>query len=110
MAAKPLEIDLQGKSLEEVMKMLQDNGFIVTTADISTTWDSRDKALGGKEKGPPVHVIWIKDDEAPLLTVTIFNGRKKTLEPGYDLHLFDRPPDQPKGQDWSTLYTLNIMR
>ena len=110
MAAKPLEIDLRGKSLGEVMKLLQDNGFTVSSTKTSM-WDDREKILyGRKEDGPPVHIIWMKDDECPLLTITIFNGKKKILEPGYDLHLFDRPPDQPKGQDWSAIYTLNVMR
>ena len=108
MGAKLLEIDLRGRSLEEIMKLLQESGFTVSS-DKTTMWDQRDKVLYGSEKsGPPVHVVWMDNKECSLLTVTIFNGKKVRLEPGDDLHLFDRPEGQ-QGQDWSVVRSLHVM-
>ena len=110
MATKKLDIDLTGKTLEEVLKILQDNDYSVSARQ-TTMWDVRAAALSGKkESWPPVHIIWIKDEESPLLTVTIFNGEKVTLKPGMDLHLFTRAPDDPPGEDWAAVNTLNFMR
>lgn len=110
MTARQLDLDLRGKSLEEVTKILQDNGFKVTSSKTSM-WDDREIYLGQRPPGsvgPPVHVVWIDVDEAHLLTVTIFNGKKITLTSRHDLHLFDRPPDYPTGQDWSAIPTGRV--
>ena len=107
MTTRSLDLDLRGKSLEEVTKILRDNGFKIAVSQ-SSMWDDREIFLKQRPPGwvgPPVHVVWIDVDEAHLLTVTIFNGKKITLTARHDLHLFDRPPGEPPGQDWSAIPT-----
>jgi len=112
MGPSALHIDLRGKSLEEVMGLLTNSGFRVLSVK-TDMWDTRERILHGRtEDGPPVHVIWMDNAEAPLLTVIIFNGKEINLKPGMDLHLFNRPDDhvEPEVQDWSAFYTLDVMR
>jgi hypothetical protein len=110
MSAKKLEIDLTGKTLDEVVQTLKAHGYNVTSSR-TTMYDEQDRALRGKkEPGLPVHVVWmcnVSDDECKLLTVKIFNGKNVTLEPGQDLHLFD---NENSGQDWSVVRSMNVMR
>lgn len=109
---KPLKIDLRGKSLEEVAKLLRDNGFKVSVS-LTDMWDKFEIANGAREEGyvgPPVHVIWIDAKEAPSLTVINYKGEYFTLSSGFDLHLFDRPPTGPAGQDWQVIRTLTVLK
>lgn len=110
---KPLELNLTGKNAEEVLALLKGNGFSVDgVSEGSSIWDSHDSAITGKNvKGTRVSIIFIQDEEAHLLTVTIFNGKKVTLESGTDLHLFQRPKSgYPQGpSEWAVVRTLDIM-
>lgn len=100
MPALPLEIDLRGKSLDEVMQLLKKNGFSVSSTNISL-WEGC--------PGPATQVVWIEDEESSLLTVVIFNGRIITLKPGMNLHLADRPACLFPGQDWFVARTLDLV-
>lgn len=105
MSGRPLEIDLRGKSFDEVAELLERSGFSIHRSDVTHYWDAHKKVADA-----PVRAIFIEDDGAPELTVTIFDGKKITRKPGEDLHLFDRPPGRQPGQDWSVVHTLNLMR
>ncbi|KKT81650.1 MAG: hypothetical protein A3B07_03575 [Candidatus Yonathbacteria bacterium RIFCSPLOWO2_01_FULL_43_27] len=112
MSLRPLELNLNRKTLDEVVQILKKHGFTVSVQR-TDLFDVRDRVLyGKKEDGPPVHVVSIPEAEAPFLTVTVFTGRRKVLKKGDDLYLFDRPAGHPlgPGQDWSALYTLDYMR
>lgn len=112
MGPQSLELDLSGKTLDEVVQILKKHGFTVS-AQRTDLFDERERILyNRKENGSPVHVVSIPEDEAPFLTVTIFTGSRKVLKKGDDLYLFDRPAGHPlgPGQDWSALYTLDYMR
>ena len=112
MSLRSLELDLNRKTLDEVVQILKQHGFTVS-AQRTDLFDERERILyDRKENGPPVHVVSIPDDEAPFLTVIIFTGRRKVLRKGDDLYLFDRSAGHPlgPGQDWSALYTLDYMR
>lgn len=100
MPALPTEIDLRGKSLDEVIQLLKKNGFSASATNLSLWEDS---------PGPATQVVWIEDDESSLLTVVIFNGSIVTLEPGMNLHLSDRPECLLPGQDWFVARTLDIV-
>ena len=100
MAAQPTDIDLRGKSLDEVIQALRKNGFSVCSTKISM-WNSC--------PGPAMHVVWIEDDESHLLTVVILNNKIVVLEPGVNLHLSDRPEGLLPGQDWFTARTLDAL-
>ncbi len=116
MELQPFEVDLRSKQLEEVVQLLKDNGFNVSSSD-DTMWESRWEPTHPLDKGtpsPPVHIIWIKDEEAKYLTV-IFEQKgvetRATLVPGMDLHLFDQAPSQKsKDKEWYPIKSLNIMR
>jgi len=105
---RPLKIDLRGKTLEEVVKTLCANGYSVSASE-TRMWEWHDKAKYGPDYvSPPVHVVWMKWQEAANLTCTIFDGKEVTLKPGHDLHLMDRPPGQT-GQDWCVVKSGHIM-
>ncbi len=116
MELQPFEVDLRGKQLEEVVQLLTDKGFNVSSSD-TKMWESRWKPedpLDMNSPSPPVHIVWIKDGEAKYLTV-IFEQKgvetKATLVPGMDLHLFDQAPSQKsKDKEWYPIKSLNIMR
>jgi len=93
----PLEIDLRGKTLDEVMTMLQDGGFSVSSADITDIYDSRETVLSGKEVlGSKVYVIWLKPEERHLLTVIPFHGAKVQVSADHNLHLFAPSENNPE--------------
>ena len=98
--AQLLEIDLRGKSLDEVMQQLKKNGFSASSTKIS---------MWSKPSAPTTHVVWIEDDESHLLSVTIFNGMRVTLNPGMNLHFAGRPEGLLPGQDWFVARTLEAV-
>ncbi len=102
---EPLEIDLRGKSLGDVVQLLRKNGFPASSTEISL-WTNCKKAARGEPLGPAVHVVWIDDDKSHLLTVTALNAVVTTLKPGLHLHLADRPEGLLPGQDWFVADTL----
>ena len=114
MFPKPLEIDLRGKGFFRVLFWLWWYGFTLKTGDATRMWDDRESSLKGRATtGTRVRIIWIKNEEAHLLTVINFKGRRVTLESGMDLHLFDRPGliSRILGlRDWSPITTMNVMR
>ncbi len=105
MPAQSLEIDLRGKSLDEVVQLLRKSGFSASSTEISL-WSNCEKAARGEPPGPAVRVVWIEDDEENLLTVTAFDAKVTTLKPGLHLHLADRPEGLLPGQDWFVADTL----
>lgn len=112
MSLRPLELDLNRKTLDEVVQILKQHGFTVS-ARRTNLFNERDRVLRRKKKNrPSVHVISIPVDEAPFLTVTVFSGRRMVLKKGDDLYLFNRSAGHPlgPGQDWWVLYTLDHMR
>lgn len=116
MELQPFEVDLRGRQLKEVVQLLTENGFNVHSSE-TKMWESRWKPthpLDQDTPSPPVHIVWIKDEEAKSLTVVFEQDgveTKATLVPGMDLHLFDQAPSQ-KGQEkeWYPIRSLNVMR
>ncbi len=109
-AVRPFTLDPTGKSAEEIVAILTEAGFTVSSADITETWKASETAGGHAANGWPVTVVWLKNEEAPLLTVRIFNGSDVSLQAGQDLHLFARGPEWSAGADWSAVRTINVMR
>jgi hypothetical protein len=105
---RPLEIDLRGKTVAEVVKILEDNGFTVRTSDVTDLYQS--KSLDERKDHPhsAVYVIWIKAEERDLLTVTIFNGETKKVPADNNLHFFTAVGEEPEA--WGLSNTGHLMK
>jgi hypothetical protein len=107
---RPLEIDLRGKTVEEVMEILQDNGFTVRSSDITDIYDSRETVLSKQEvHGSKVYAIWLKSEERHLLTVIPFHGEKVQVPADHNLHLF-APSDKNPEWAWGVANTGHYMK
>ncbi len=105
--AQSLEVDLRGKTFEEVVKTLKPGGFVSRVSDATDMWRKYEEFWHGKSSGSPVQMIWINQANAHLLTVTIFNGKTLVLDNDHDLHLFDCAGGEAK---WSAIRTIRIMQ
>jgi len=109
----PYYIDLQGKSIVQVLWLLSSAGFTVSAVKTSM-WNSRpDTRCGKDEPDPPVFVVWINDGEAEKLTVKNSGDDKITLLPGHDLHYFTAPESVKyifNDAEWCVIKSLHVMR
>ena len=90
---RPLTIDLRGKTPDEVVEILIDNGFGDIQCVETGGWKNRSilHIPTEEDKERVVHLIQIKEDEASNLTVISFSGKVHVLRPGHDLHFFEGP-------------------
>ncbi len=90
--ATPLHIDLRGKSVEEVVEILNQNNYRIPLI-FDATADWRQFSILNRDpeqyQNTTITGIMIKEEDAPGLTVIVYDGSEHTLRPGHDLHLFD---------------------
>lgn len=105
---KPLEIDLRGKTVEEVVKLLQENGFHSWSDDVTELYDGRTFLCERRDPKYPVYVVWICPEEADLLTVTIFDGKTMKVPSYRNLHFYTPTDKEPGG--WGIENTGYLMK
>jgi len=106
---RPFVLDPTGKNVDEVVAILREAGFTVSTADATYMWNGAN-GEPRPHSTDPVTVIWIKNDEASQLSVKIFDGSVVEVGPGRDIHAFAKSKDWSAGIDWGVARTLNMMR
>ncbi len=102
--ARRIKIDLRDMTPDEVVAILQENGFHDVSHALEPGWGEVsifNLHPTQADRDQVVRRIAIQGVEAPLLTVVVHDGSEHTLEPGHDLHYFEQCGDRLAGWGWA---------
>lgn len=92
--AQVLTLDLRGKTPDEVVDILTENGYSGVRhyeSDVEKNPSRFNPDPSERDKTRVVICVTIKDEEAPNLTVVAYDGKAHNLCPGHELYLYDEP-------------------
>lgn len=102
--ARRIKIDLRDMTPDEVVAILQENGFQNVSHALEPGWGEVsifNLQPTQADRDQVVRRIAIQEVEAPLLTVVVHDGSEHTLKPGHDLRYFEQHGDRQAGWGWA---------
>jgi hypothetical protein len=89
---RPLEIDLRGKSFEELLQQIRESGYVAVASQARVL--DKQSATQEEDKQLSIHLLWVNSKKSANITVVDFTGSELVLEPEAALCFFSDSESQ----------------